>query len=155
MKGKKEYVGNLTSYFDFEVSSDERARGKNMFYGAPPVLFVLAKKLRDKPTEAEEFLWKQLSNRKLGVRFKRQHPILYFIADFYCHKARLIIEVDGGYHKIPYQYEYDRNRDSELKELGLKVIRFSNEQVLFDINNTLQNIEKELETSKPINNERK
>jgi len=69
----------------------------NMFYGALPILFELARKLRDHKTEAELFLWNHLDNLKyLNVRFKRQHPILYFVADFYCHKAKLIIEVDGG-----------------------------------------------------------
>lgn len=80
----------------------------------------------------------------LNIRIKRQHPIPYFIADFYCHKAKLIIEVDGGYHNIPEQYSYDKKRDNELVDLGLKVIRFKNEEVLFDIENTLKVIEKEI-----------
>lgn len=105
-----------------------------MFYGALPILFELAKELRNNQTEAEIFLWENLGYlQRLNVRFKRQHPILYFIADFYCHKAKLIIEVDGGYHNIPEQYLYDTNRDSELEELGIKVIRFTNKQVLNDI----------------------
>ena len=108
--------------------------GVNMFYGASQILFDFAKQLRCKPTEAEDFLWVHLSNKKIqNVRFKLQHPILYFIADFYCHKAKLIIEVDGGYHQFPAQHEYDCNRDFELEELGLKVLRFTNEQVLLDI----------------------
>ena len=111
----------------------------NMFYGALPILFGLAKKLRDHQTEAELFLWSQLNNLKyLNVRFKRQHPVLYFVADFYCHKARLVIELDGGYHDIPEQYMYDKEREQELEDLGLKVIRFSNEQVLFHIVNSLK-----------------
>jgi very-short-patch-repair endonuclease len=73
---------------------------------------------------------------------------LYFIADFYCHKAHLIIEIDGGYHNTPEQYCYDTNRDNELAELGLKVIRFTNEQVFNEIELTLQKIE--LEISKRI-----
>ena len=117
-------------------------RSTNMFYGALPILFELASKLRDRQTEAELFLWCQLDNLKyLNVRFKRQHPILYFVADFYCHKAKLIIEVDGGYHDIPEQYMYDKERENELEDLGLKVIRFTNEQVLFDIENSLKVIE--------------
>ena len=79
-----------------------------------------------------------------GLRFKRQHPILYFIADFYCHKAKLIIEIDGAYHDIPEQYCFDRNRENELEELGLKVIRFTNEQVLTEIEKTLKIIEVEI-----------
>ncbi len=116
----------------------------SMNYGAEPILFEFAKQLRLNPTEAEDFLWEQLSAKKIGNRFKRQHPILYFIADFYCHQAKLIVEVDGGYHQIPEQYEYDSNRDFELEELGLKVLRFTNEQVLFDIDNTLSKIGNEL-----------
>ena len=90
-------------------------RNFNMFYGALPIHFELAKKLRDNQTEAELFLWNHLNHiHQSGIRFKRQHPILYFIADFYCHKAKLIIEIDGGYHNIPEQYEYDKNRSTEL-----------------------------------------
>lgn len=120
-------------------------RGFNMFYGALPIHFELAKQLRNNQTEAELFLWGHLNFITIsGVRFKRQHPILYFIADFYCHKAKLIIEVDGGYHNLPEQYIYDKNRDKELEEFGLKVIRFTNEQVFNNIENVLNIIEEEI-----------
>ena len=75
---------------------------------------------------------------------------MYFIADFYCHQAKLIVEVDGDYHNTPEQFRYDVSRDKELEELGLKVIRFTNEQVFNDTQNTLRIIEKEI-TSR-INN---
>ncbi len=118
---------------------------KNMFYGATPILFEFAKKMRSNQTDAERFLWEHLSKRQLrGLRFRRQHPVNYFIADFYCHQLKLIIEVDGGYHKLPQQYEYDVNRDEELTKFGLKILRFSNAQVLYDIENTLIQIEKEI-----------
>jgi len=127
---------------DTSLNSPLGVRGHNMFYGALPIHFELAKKLRDNQTEAELYLWNYLSRIEIkGIRFKRQHPVLYFIADFYCHKAKLIIEVDGGYHNIPEQFNYDQNRDCELESLGLKVIRFTNEQVLFDIEKTLNEIE--------------
>lgn len=114
----------------------------NMFYGALPIHFELAKKLRNNQTDAEIYMWNYLSKIQInGVRFKRQHPILYFISDFYCHKVKLVIEIDGGYHNIPEQYQYDKNRDSELEGLGLKVIRFTNEQVIFEIEKTLKEIE--------------
>ena len=132
-------------------SEDNLYSHKNMFYGAEPILFEFAKQLRLNPTEAEEFLWEQLSTKKIkGIRFKRQHPILYFIADFYCHQAKLVIEVDGGYHKIPSQYEYDCNRDSELEELGIKVLRFTNEEVISDIENVLKRIEEEITPQPPM-----
>lgn len=120
-------------------------RGINMFYGALPIHFELAKQLRNNQTEAELFLWGHLKFITIsGVRFKRQHPILYFIADFYCHRAKLIIEVDGGYHNLPEQYIYDKNRDKELEEFGLKVIRFTNEQVFNNIESVLNIIEGEV-----------
>ena len=132
-ENKVQNNGNLTSPLE---------AGGNMFYGALPILFKLARKLRDNQTEAEVFLWSQLANLNyLKVRFKRQHPILYFIADFHCHKAKLIIEVDRGYHDIPEQYKYDKEREPELEDVGLKVIRFTNEQVLFKTENTLKEIE--------------
>jgi len=130
---------------DLRVSRDLGVSRVGMFYGATPILFEFAKDMRNNPTEAESFLWQYLSNNRLrGFRFRRQHPVMYFIADFYCHSKQLIIEVDGGYHRIPEQYEYDRNRDYELQELGLKVLRFTNEQVLFDIENTMKVIDSEL-----------
>jgi Uncharacterized protein conserved in bacteria len=129
-----------------KLTSSLGNRGEsNMFYGALPIHFELARRLRDNPTESEMFLWEHLPKIQIpGVRFKRQHPILYFIADFYCHKAKLIIEVDGGYHDIPEQCRYDKNRDEELDNLGLKVIRFTNDQVLFNIEGTLETIKKEI-----------
>jgi cyclase len=113
----------------------------NMFYGANPKLFGFAKQLRAKETEAEKILWDYLNKKQfLGIRFRRQHPILYFVADFYCHKVNLIIEVDGGIHLLPEQFEYDQNRDKELEELGLRVMRFKNEEVFNDIDTVITKI---------------
>ena len=65
-----------------------------MYYGALPIHFELAKNLRENQTEAEIFLWSQFEHVNIpGVRIKRQHPILYFIADFYCHQAKLILKL--------------------------------------------------------------
>ena len=128
------------------VGGNLEARGSNMFYGALPIHFEFAKQLRQNQTEAEIFLWENLSRIEIkGIRFKRQHPILYFIADFYCHKAKLVIEIDGGYHNLPEQYLYDKSRGTELEELGLEVIRFSNEQVLNDTESTLRIIKQKVE----------
>ncbi len=81
-----------------------------MYYGAAPILFEFAKNLRENPTEAESVLWTYLSNkRQKGIRFKRQHPVKYFIADFYCHSEKIVIEVDGGSHQN--RAEYDQERD--------------------------------------------
>ena len=128
-------------------NSHSRVGGSNMFYGAIPILFEHAKKLRDNQTEAEVFLWNHFPYIQFkNLRFKRQHPILYFVAEYYCHKAKLIIEVDGGYHKLLQQFEYDKNRDSELVELGLKVLRFTNEEVLFSIETVIKTIEDEIKS---------
>jgi very-short-patch-repair endonuclease len=147
MKDKENSKISINIHPSFENDSNSvslqrlRVKANNMFYGALAIHFELAKELRDNQTEAEIFLWNNLGSINIpGVRFKRQHPILYFIADFYCHKAKLVIEVDGGYHNIPEQYIYDRDRDSELEELGLKVIHFTNEQVLFETEKTLEEI---------------
>ena len=116
-----------------------------MYFGAEPILFEFARGMRNNPTEAKDYLWRFLAKGYSGYRFKRQHPIKYFIADFYCHALRLVIEVDGGYHKLPEQYEYDCNRDWELQLLGVTVLRFSNEEVLYDTDHVLQTIEAHLQ----------
>ena len=142
---KKENDANSVPLQGLGVNSSTGNTGNSMFYGALPIHFELAKKLRNNQTEAEMYLWDNLQRLKhLKIRFKRQHPVLYFIADFYCHKAKIIIEVDGGYHDIPEQYLYDRNRENELNELGLKVVRFTNEEVLNSIEKVLKTIEKEI-----------
>lgn len=111
------------------------------YYGASPALLEFARRLRANETEAEKILWTHLNGKKVnGLRFRRQHPILYFIADFFCPKAKLIIEVDGGIHKMPSQFEYDQNRDSELSAYGLKVLRFTNDQVINNIEYVMQKI---------------
>lgn len=116
-----------------------------MFFGAVPILFEFANKLRNNQTEAERYLWSYLSGNKIqNVRFKRQHPIFYFVADFYCHQAKLIIEVDGGYHQLPKQFEYDENRDKELENFCLKVLRFTNERVFSDTEKVIEEITEEV-----------
>ena len=99
----------------------------SMFYNAKADLFAKADLLRKNLTQAESLLWKRLRNNQLGVRFKSQHPIDIFIADFYCHKLKLVIEIDGGMHLA--QKEHDDGRTSEMEYMGIKVIRFTNEEV--------------------------
>ncbi len=111
----------------------------SMFYGASPLLFARAKVLRLNMTEAEERLWYYLRKNQLkGYKFRRQHPIKYFIADFYCHQARLVIEVDGEIHNT--QKEYDAGRTYELEELGIIVIRFTNAEVFNNIEKVIEKI---------------
>ena len=115
-----------------------------MFYGAEPFLFKLAKEQRNNPTRAEQFLWEYLKNNKLGVKFRRQHPVFKYIADFYCHELRLIIEVDGDYHRDSVQTEYDEFRSEDINDFGIKVIRFNNEQVLNDVKLVINQIKQEI-----------
>jgi very-short-patch-repair endonuclease len=79
------------------------------------------------------------------MRFRRQHPVVYFIADFYCHTAKLIIEIDGGIHLLPEQFEYDQRRDEELKKHGLTILRFTNDDVLNSLDDVIQHIEATIE----------
>ena len=101
-----------------------------MFYGASASIFRNAEQLRNNMTPAEKKLWTALSNKKLnGFRFKNQHPINKFIVDFYCHKAKLVIEIDGEVHNGIEQADYDIGRTYEIESFGLMIIRFTNDQV--------------------------
>lgn len=117
----------------------------SMFYGAPASTFENARRLRNTTTEAENILWEHLSKKKLNnYRFRRQHPVGNFITDFYCHKAKLVIEVDGQYHFNDDQIQRDKNRTHELNILGVQVIRFKNDQVRYNIEEVLSEIRKHL-----------
>lgn len=87
-----------------------------------------ARGLRRDMTPAEKILWQELRANKLGVHFRRQQVIAGFIVDFYCHKAALVIEVDGDVHDL--QKEEDARRDKVLGEMGLRIVRFGNNEVL-------------------------
>jgi very-short-patch-repair endonuclease len=94
-------------------------------------------------TNAEKILWDSLKNKQvLYLRFRRQHPIDLFIADFYCHTARLVIELDGEIHKS--QLEYDEGRTAEMERFDIEVIRFKNEEVENNIENVLKRIEERI-----------
>ena len=81
-------------------------------------------------TEAENALWNVLKNRRLfKVRFQRQHPIDIFVVDFYCHELKLAIEIDGGIHLNEKVAEYDDGRTHDIEKFGIKILRFTNEQV--------------------------
>jgi very-short-patch-repair endonuclease len=106
---------------------------KNMFFEAEAEVFTLALLMRKNPTEAERAMWKILRKfRHSGFPFRRQHPIEFYIADFYCHKLRLVIEVDGEIHTEEEIQNHDEGRTRELERLGIKVLRFTNNQILHD-----------------------
>src|SRR3970040_1177090 len=109
--------------------------------GANGKLFWYARNSRKGMTQAEQLLWKSLKNRKLeGFRFRRHHPLDGFIADFFCPECNLVVEVDGGYHNLREQKEYDKGRTYELNGLEIKVIRFTNQEVLENMEFVLQKI---------------
>lgn len=108
---------------------------------ADPCMYGLLKQFvkenRQNETPAEMILWKFLRSDQLGAHFRRQHIIGDYIADFACLPLRLIIELDGGYHELPTQQVNDEERTKWLENKGFKVIRFSNEEVLGDIEGTI------------------
>lgn len=105
-----------------------------------------ARHMRKNPTPAEAILWARLRKRQVnGFQFRRQHPIVRFIVDFYCAEAKLVVEVDGSVHDEPGHDEYDANRQQLLDELGLRVLRFSNAQVFNDTDAVLDAIADALE----------
>ena len=108
---------------------------RNMFYGASRNTFQKAHFLRSKMTDAEMVLWSRLKNRNIfKVRFRRQHPVDIFVLDFYCHEIKLAIEVDGRIHLKREIQEYDEGRSHDIEKFGIKMLRFTNEQILNNLN---------------------
>ena len=86
-------------------------------------------------------MWSVLRARRFEeFKFRRQHPIANYIVDFYCHEQKLVIELDGGYHLEDEQSQYDDERTKNLEHLGMKVLRFWNNEVLNNINGVLETI---------------
>ena len=112
----------------------------NMYYGASNIIFQKAEELRNRMTSAEEVLWKHIHINEWKLKFRRQHPISNYVVDFYCHTIKLVIELDGGIHEVEDIKRYDAEREKNLKDLGLTVIRFKNEEVLKQIKTVLKKI---------------
>jgi len=111
-----------------------------MFLGAGQHLFEMARILRRQETEAEKYLWSRICAIKLGVKFRRQHPIYDYVVDFYCHSHRLVIEVDGSLHNSKEASFDDGVRSKAFKEFNITVMRFTNNDVLFAIEEVLREI---------------
>ena len=95
--------------------------------------------MRKQPTKTENILWQRLRRKQVdGRKFRRQHPIGPYIIDFYCHSARLIVEVDGDVHA--FQEAYDAERTAWLEAQGCRVIRYSNQDVFQNVDGVLQGI---------------
>lgn len=111
-----------------------------MHEGAKPILFQRAQDLRKRETEAEKILWEKLSNKQLGVKFRRQHPLYRFVVDFYCHELQLVVEVDCSTHDLAEQANYDEFRTMLINQLDIKVIRFRNDEVFEELDKVLETI---------------
>lgn len=124
---------------------------ESMWKGAPAHHFLLAKQLRKRMTPAEILMWDKLKNKQFkGYKFRRQHPIHHFIVDFYCHALKLIIEIDGKYHDSEEQKKEDLNRTELLQFQGLKEIRFSNEEVIHDMDLVFKKLEELINLSETL-----
>ena len=104
-----------------------------------PLKQHLAREMRRDMTPSEKILWQQLkANHIGGMHFRRQQTVDGFIADFYCHAAGLVVEADGAIHNL--QADYDRQCDEVIARRGLKILRFSNDRILTDLQNVLAEI---------------
>ena len=121
-----------------------------MHFGATKIIFQHAEKLRKKMTDAEKIIWEKLCNKQLGVKIRRQHPIWKFIADYYCHEIKLVIEIDGGIHLLEENKEYDISREVTLNEFGIENIRFSNDQVVKEIESVIEKIKEKIAELKEV-----
>lgn len=107
-----------------------------------PKLAQLAKKLRNESTETEIYLWLKLKGKQMyGYDFHRQKPIDNYILDFFCHELLLGIEVDGYSHEILEVYNKDIVKEKRMNELGITILRFSDFEVLRDMENVIRAIE--------------
>ena len=120
---------------------------KTMFYGASPFEFRMAVRLRYNLTPAEHMLWQELRGKRIfGLRFRVQHPIYRYIADFYCHKVKLVAEIDGDSHNRKQQILTDQIRTQDFFTLGLTEMRFLNKDVESNIDRVVEQIRAKVES---------
>ena len=99
-------------------------------------------------TVAEKIIWERLCKNQLSVRIRRQHPVWKYIADYYCHELKLVIEIDGGIHLSKENKEYDIGRETTLNEFGIEIIRFTNDQVINEIEHVIEAISEKIKELK-------
>lgn len=116
---------------------------KEMFKGAAHLIFQRAKELRNHVTDAERILRMHLRDKQMGYKFRRQHPIGNYIADFYCHQLKLI-EADGSVHNNDEVKKKDIERQLFFESTGIKVIRFTNDDIRFNIEKVLSKVNSEI-----------
>jgi len=148
---ERETLGHLfhiTAYRLLTMASIRKTREPSYQFFADQTIAGLAKELRKKLTSCEKVLWQHLRSNKLGgLKFRRQHPINHYIADFYCHEARLVIEVDGPIHSRPDRKQHDEQRDGVMQDFGIMILRFSNDEIRYHLHSVLKRIE-EVATSR-------
>ena len=121
----------------------EELYNDNLHKGATGKLYEYSRELRQTATKAEKILWEYLRDRRFdGLKFRRQHPLNKFIADFYCHEKKLVIELDGTIHDEKFNADYDNARTYELEGFGITVIRFKNNEVEKNVEFVLSEIRK-------------
>jgi len=107
----------------------------------PGYIFDICRRLRKTQTKAEELLWECLRRNRLnGLKFRRQHPLGRYIADFYCPEERLVIELDGKVHDLKDQKEYDKMRKEIIEVHRIRILRIKNEEIERNIENVLRRI---------------
>jgi cyclase len=136
-------LGGWATAHDIELY---RVSEPSMFYGASNLIFENAKALRNRVTTSESLLWEHLKSKQLGIKFRRQHPIANYIADFYCHEIKLIIELDGSIHQLPEVLANDIERQKNLESFGITVIRFTNKELQHNLNAVLNKIKETIQT---------
>lgn len=119
-----------------------------MHKGALKHLFQRARELRNEATHPEIILWNYLRTKPLGFKFRRQHPYANYIFDFYCHAVKLVIEVDGNIHALEEIKKKDIERQKNIEQDGLIVIRFKNKEVEMDLQFVINTIEQFLKKAK-------
>ena len=111
-------------------------------------IFQIAERLRRDMTVPEKIIWDRVCKNQLGVRIRRQHPVWKFIADFYCHEIKLVIEIDGGIHLHSENKEYDISRDIIFKEFKIEILRFTNAEVINEPDLVIEKIKRTIEALK-------
>ncbi len=126
---------------------EEQVKPQNVVIGQPvqEAKVVLAREMRREMTTAETILWTRLRRNGLGINFRRQQIIDGFIADFYCHSAALVVEVDGAAHDP----SYDQERDRIFTERGITTLRFTNQEVFTSIGFVISRLRQHLASKIP------
>jgi len=157
VQGHVEGVGRVIALFPDpspatgeESSAQKVVRRLGQYRYPPKQILRYAKEMRKKPTEAEAALWNALRRKQLnGFYFRRQRPVGRFIIDFYCEELRLGIELDGSVHDNPEEKQYDTEREEHLHARGVRIVRFSNDEVLENLKSVLEKMIQSAKQSPP------